>query len=90
MAISIRQCAIARIERATYNRHALTTSMSGTREENGLTFATTAFNQIEHDLVVLRRVEIMHAVRIGAVMVHDAGVRNTFSDYIGVRLCLEY
>ena len=82
-------CVIARVERITYNRQALTTSMSSTREEDGLAFATTALDQIEHDFVVLRRVEIVHAVRIRAVMVHDTGVRNAFSDCAKVRLNLD-
>ena len=74
----------------THHGHALAASVSSPREEDSLALATTALDQIEHDLVVLRRVEIMHAVRVGTVMVQDTGVRNAFRDCTEVRLCLEY
>ena len=63
----------------TYHRESLTTDSAGSSKDNGFTLTEAVLEQIKDEFVILHRVQIVDAVRVGAVVEYHIGVGDPFS-----------
>ena len=63
----------------TYYRESLTTDSAGSSKDNSFTLTEAVLKQIKDELVILHRVQIVDAVRVGAVVEYHIGVGDPLS-----------
>ena len=63
----------------SYHGESLTTDSARSSKDNGFTLTKAVFEQIKDEFVILHRVQIVDAVRVGAVVEYHIGVGDPFS-----------